>query len=301
MQLELTFLGTSSMFPTKDRNHASVLLRYEGNYSLFDCGEGTQRQMRVAGISPYKINNIFLSHWHGDHSLGLGGIIQSMSATNRVEKLDIYGPEETERRVGYIMSTYIFRKTFGVNAKEAICAKETTIMKGDNFSVSAINLKHNVPCLGFKFIENSRRKINLEYLEKFGLKQDKVLGDLQKGKDIVWKGKKITAERGTIEVPGRTIAYLTDFTMEKKAENFCKGADVLVCESTYSKEDKKKLEDRQHLSSVEAAELAKRSGVKRLILTHFSQRYNKVDELLKEAKEIFPETVAAKDFMVTRL
>lgn len=301
MQLELTFLGTSSMFPTKNRNHAAVLLRYEGSYNLFDCGEGTQRQMRIAGLSPYKVDNIFLSHWHGDHSLGLGGIIQSMSATKRVENLSVYGPIETEMRVDHVMNTYIFRKTFRVEARDATCAKETTIMKGENFKVNAINLKHNVPCLGFKFIEDSRRKINLDYLAKFGLKQDKVLGDLQKGKDIIWKGKKITAEKGTIEIPGRTIAYLTDFTMEKKVENFCKGVDTIICEATYSKEDREKLDDRQHISSVEAAELAKKAGAKQLIITHFSQRYNRVDHLLEEAKKIFLNTTAATDFMEVTL
>ena len=297
MQLELTFLGTSSMFPTKKRNHAAMLLRYEGSYNLFDCGEGTQRQMRIAGLSPYKVENIFLSHWHGDHSLGLGGIIQSMSATKKSENLNVYGPKETEQRIENILNTYIFRKTFSVDSHNISARNEKIILKNNQFSVSALSVEHGIPCLAFKFMENSRRKINMQYVGKLGLKQDKVLGDLQKGKDIVWNGKKITAKKGTIEVPGRSVAYVTDLIIDKEVEKFCKNVDVLVCESTYSKEDKEKYGERKHVSSVEAATLAKKAGVKKLILTHFSQRYVKTGKLLKEAKKIFPNTIAAEDFL----
>lgn len=301
MQLELTFLGTSSMFPTEKRNHAAMLLRYEGSYNLFDCGEGTQRQMRIAGLSPYKIENIFLSHWHGDHSLGLGGIIQSMSATQRKEILNLYGPKETSERMNRIINTYIFRKTFDVRPHSLDCKAEKIIHKNPQFSVSAVNVKHNVPCLAFKFVENQKRKINIEYVKKFGLKQHPILGKLQKGEDIEWKGKKITAEKGTILVPGRSVAYVTDLVIDKKIEKFCEGVDVLVCESTHSSEDKEKLGDRKHISSVEAAELAKKAGVKKLILTHFSQRYVTVKPLVEEAKKIFPNTIAAKDFMTLNI
>jgi ribonuclease Z len=298
--VEVTFLGTSSMFPTKDRNHAAMLLRREGDYLLFDCGEGTQRQLRIAGISPYKIDRIFITHWHGDHSLGIGGIIQSLSASRRERDLKIFGPE-VKKRVKSIMDTYVFHKSYNVVCEDVDSPDADIVDKTDNWEVSAINVRHGPRCLAYSFEESGIRKIDLDYVGKFGLKQHRILGRLQKGEDIMWKGKLIKAEDSTYVKPGKKIVYITDTEFDRALIEFSEGADLLVCEATYGDDKKHMAMERTHFTASDAANLAKESGAKKLVLTHFSQRYPSVKPLVKEAKEIFDNTVAAEDFMTLKV
>ncbi len=297
MQMEIVFLGTSSMYPTRERNHSSVLVRYEGDYNLFDCGEGTQRQLRIAGISPYKVENIFLSHWHGDHSLGLGGVIQSLNAADRKHTLHVWGPAGTKKKVQKILDTYDFHKKMPVEAHDITCEKERIIYENEHFFVKALSVKHNIPCLIYKLEEKPKRKINVGFLKKFGLKQDKILGELQKGKDIVWEGKKISAKKATVLVPGRSVVYAVDFKIDSRVVDFCSNATILICESTFLSKDKEKLVERYHLSAKEAADLGKKARVGKLVLTHFSQRYTDIKPLVAEAREVFKNTRPAKDFL----
>lgn len=298
--VEITFLGTSSMFPTRQRNHAAMLLRREGDYLLFDCGEGTQRQLRIAGISPYKIDHIFITHWHGDHSLGIGGIIQSLSASRREHDLKILGPE-VKRRVGYITETYVFHKTYNVVCKDIDVPDPAVVEETRDWTVRAINVRHGPKCLAYSFEETGTRKINVDYMAKFGLKQHPILGRLQRGEDIVWKGKVIKAEDATFIKAGKKIVYITDTEFDRALVGFSEGADLLVCEATYGEDKKHMAEERTHFTASDAATLASKAGVKKLILTHFSQRYPSVKPLVEEAKSIFKNTTAAEDFMVVKV
>ena len=205
--MEIVFLGTGSMFPTKKRAHPCVFINDEKINFLFDCGEGAQRQMRIAGISPTKLDYIFITHWHGDHTLGLAGLIQSLAASQRDRKLIIYGPEGTNNRINHLLKAFAFDQRYPIEVNE-IKIKEGTVHRfidEKNFAFEAMPVKHIIPCINYSYIRKGKRKINLEYTKKFGLERNKILGDLQKGKTITYKGKKITPAKGTYLTPNKKI------------------------------------------------------------------------------------------------
>ncbi len=290
--MEIVFLGTSSMYPTKERSHPAVLIKYNGHHLLFDCGEGTQRQMRIANESVNKIEAIFITHWHGDHSLGVAGILQSMTASRREKPLKIFGPTGTKESIRNILHTYKFKPTFKIEVDES------GNYEGEGFKVKSMGVIHGVPTYAYYFKENDRRKINLEYTKKFGLVKHPILGKLQRGETIIWKGKRITPEEGTILVKGKKVSYVVDTRYFDGLIEFVKDSDVLICEATYEEKLKEMAKEYMHMTSKEAATLAKKAGVKKLVLTHLSQRYEKNPRIiLNEAREIFNETILAEDFM----
>lgn len=296
--IEAIFLGTSSMFPTEKRAHSSIFVRLGPENILFDCGEGVQRQMRIAGISPMKITKIFISHWHGDHALGLGGLIQSMSASNRKEKLMVYGPRGTSRYIYHILRSFAFDLSFKVEANEIMLKEKMhRIVDEPDFAVEAFPLKHIIPCMGYSFIEKGRRKIDIDYVKKqIGITRDPVLGNLQKGKNIVYKGKKVLASKATFMTPDKRLVYIADTKYFKGIENFAKEADVLISEATYGNDITDRAKEYFHLNAEAAAKIAKEAGAKKLILTHFSQRYTSLKPLEEEAKKIFKNVAMARDF-----
>ncbi|PIU61893.1 ribonuclease Z [archaeon CG07_land_8_20_14_0_80_38_8] len=296
MITEVIVLGTSSQFPTKQRNHTSIFLRFDKFTCLFDCGEGTQRQMRILKLSPHHVNALFISHWHGDHTLGIGGILQSLSASKRTRTLEIYGPKGTEDRVNHIINTYYFKKTFKVIIHEVSPENEELIVDNKDFKITAFPLNHGIPCNGYAFYANEYRRINTEYTKKFGLEQHPLLGRLQKGEDIVFKGKKISVKKATYLKPETKVCYVIDTKYDKSLINYAKNSDLLICEATYSEEDKEKCGEYNHMSSAEAANIAKKSNSKKLLLTHISQRYGSPKKLEEEARKIFKNAVYAKDF-----
>lgn len=296
--MEITFLGTGSMFPTKQRAHSSVFVRDEKICFLFDCGEGTQRQMRIAGLSPTLIDYVFITHWHGDHALGIAGLIQSMSASSRKKPVAILGPTGTKAKMNHLMKVFPFDLRFPLEVHEISVAGSSIkkVVDNEDFKVEAMNTKHTIPCLCYSYIKKGKRKINLEYTKKFGLVQDPILGKLQKGKTITYKGNKITPAKGTILMPDKKIVYITDTAYFKKLEKFAKDANLLISEGTFSEELESKAKEYTHMTALDAAKIAKNSGAKKLVLTHFSQRYTNATKLQDEAKKTFQETSAANDF-----
>lgn len=297
--LDLTFLGTSSMYPTKERSQSCVYIQYGPLNILFDCGEGAQRQMRIAGISPMKINKVFVTHWHGDHALGIPGLIQSLSASGRKEALEIIGPQGTSERVHHIIRSFAFDLRYKIITKDIVLKgnKPQKVDEGKDYFVEAMPVKHIIPCLAFAFVKKGYRRINVEYTKKFGLVRHPLLGKLQEGKAITYNGKKIIPAKATFMTPDIRIAYLVDTNYNKSLINIAKEANLLICEATYLEELADKAEGHSHLTAKQAAEIAKKSKAKKLILTHFSQRYADVSPLVAEAKAVFKETEAAKDFM----
>ncbi|MBN1923430.1 MAG: ribonuclease Z [Nanoarchaeota archaeon] len=293
---EIIVLGTSSQFPTKERNHSSIFLRFDKFQALFDCGEGTQRQMRILKLSPHHVDAIFISHWHGDHTLGIGGILQSLSASKREKGLEVFGPEGTKERIDHIMQTYYFKRTFPVHVHEFKPRKEQTVLENNLFKINCFPLRHGIPTIGYSFIIKPVRKINLEYTRKFGLEKDRILGKLQKGEDIVYKGRKITAGKGTYLEEGKKITYIIDTRFHEELISYAKDSDLLICEATFCEEDAEKCKEFNHMSTTQAATIAKKSKSKRLLLTHISQRYYSHEKLEDEAKKVFPNTKYAKDF-----
>lgn len=298
--MKIVFLGTACMIPTKERNHQAILLTYKNENILFDCGENTQRQLKIAGISPTKITKIFITHWHSDHILGLPGLLQTLAANNYQKTLEIYGPNKTK----YFMSQLF--KTFILNTKLKISIHEIKrtgkVLENEGFTISAQKLKHrNISCLAYSFEELSRRRININYIKHIGLPQGPLLGKLQKGQAVKYKGQVVSVNRATYSLKGKKLTILLDTENCKECLQIAKDSDILISEATYSDNLKNKAKEYKHLTAKEAALIAKKSNSKRLILTHFSQRYGDVKELEREAKKYFKNTLAARDFMVVNL
>lgn len=283
--IEGTFLGTSSAFPTAKRNHPSVYLMINGERMLFDCGEGTQRQIRKAGLSP-SVDYIFITHWHGDHSLGLGGIIQSLNMMKSNKELQIFGPNGTEQGVKNILMTYKFYNQLDIKTKSVNALTEKTILERDNYSVSAINVEHSVKCLAYKIKEKDVRNILVEKLAAKGIKPGKFLSKLKEGKDVVYNGIKLKYKELTYLKKGKSLAYVTDLRYSRKVISFIKGVDTLIIESTFGEEFQKSY-DFFHLNIKEAMLLAKSSGAKDVYFVHTSQRYENDDSMVKSATAIY--------------
>ena len=292
--MKIKFLGTSSMVPTKDRNHTSILLTYNAENILIDCGEGTQRQLKIANINPCKITKILLTHIHGDHTLGLPGLIQTLGANNYQKTLEIYGPKNTRNFIDNILKTFHLENKIKLTTTEI---DKREFLETKEFYLEALPLKHSTYTLAYSFTEKDKRKINLSYTKKFDLTKHPLLGELQRGKDITFKGKKITADKATILKKGKKISLIFDTELTQNCIEISKNADLLIAEATYESDLEEKAKEYQHLTSEQSALIAKKARVKALILTHFSQRYKTPDQSLKEAKKIFKNTQAAKDFL----
>lgn len=295
MVFTITFLGTSGMQPTKERALPSIHLAYRDENLLLDCGEGTQRQMRIANLKPTRLTKILITHNHADHLLGLAGLIRNLVANEFRGVLEIYGPKNIDYYLKNLINCTI-PPNIAFNIKLAI-VKEGTIFENSYFKIEASRLKHTAECYGYSIIEKDRRKINLAYLKKFNLVQHPILGKLQKGEDIIWQNKKITAAKATTIVKGKKLAYATDTAFCMEAVELAKNADLLISESTFADEQKEEADSYLHMTASSAAKIAKKAKAKQLILTHISQRYKDSKILEKEAKKIFKNVKIAEDFL----
>ena len=295
--MQITFLGTSCAKPTKDRNHSSIFLSYGSDGILFDCGEGTQRQLTIAGIKPTKISKILISHWHGDHVLGLSGLIQTLGMSDYTKTLKIYGPKGTKEHFQHMLKSTIHEQRINIEVKEV----NGIFYNGEKYSLQAEKTDHATPTLGFRFVEKTKKRINTSFTKKAGIPEGPLLGKLQHGKTITVQGKKITPKQATYEVKGKIITYLADSIPSKNSLKLAQDADVLICESTYSSKLEDKAEEFRHMTSKQAATIANQASVKKLILTHFSTRYKSTHELEEDARDIFNDVIAAKDFMKVNL
>ncbi|MDK2849418.1 MAG: ribonuclease [Candidatus Woesearchaeota archaeon] len=292
---EIVFLGTSSMAPTKERNHPAFLIRYNKEILLFDCGEGTQRQLKFAKISSNKITKIFISHWHGDHVLGLPGLLQTLAGNNFKGEIQIFGPETTKERIEKLLEIYPFEREYELKIYEI--KKGGLIFENEEFSIYARELEHSVKCFGFEFVEKDKINLNKDLLKEFGIEEGPHLQKLKKGQNIKVKGKIIRPKDVGYVIKGKKIGYLADTTVCDNAYRIAKDADILISEATFDSKLEEKARERLHLTSKDAALIASQSNVKELILFHFSQRYDDISLLLEQAKEIFSNTIAAYDFM----
>ncbi len=297
--MEVTILGTGSMVPTRERNHSGYLVLHNEEAILVDCGEGTQRQLRHAGISATKITRILITHWHGDHVLGLPGLLQSMAANEYSGTLHIYCPEGTSHYFSRMWSSFAAQE--GRMQVKVEDIKERNFLNLRDLSFEAFPMRHSTKCLAYSIRENDKVKINLEYLKKFGLAKHPILKELQQGRDIIWKGNNIKASDATFVKKGKKIAIVTDTMANPNIIEAAKNADLFICESTYASDMENKAEEHMHMTSVQAAGMAKKSNAKKLILTHFSQRYKSVSQFKAEASKIFKNVSCAKDLMKVKV
>ncbi|PIN73550.1 hypothetical protein COV20_04985 [Candidatus Woesearchaeota archaeon CG10_big_fil_rev_8_21_14_0_10_45_16] len=290
---ELLFLGTGCMQPTKMRNHAGVLLQFKAENILFDCGEGIQRQMRMAGIKPAKVTKLCISHFHGDHVFGIPGLMSSMGADQFAGKLHVYGPKGTKKYLENLWRSFAAKDIIEHDITEV---ESGVIFENDEFLLEAQPLKHSVPCIGYRFVEKDRRRIRVAAAKKLGL-EGPILGKLQQGKDVVVGSRKIKADEVTYLVSGKTVSYVTDTMRCDGVNTLAKDCDVLVLEGTLMDDLKSNAVKTKHLTVKQAALIASENNAKKLIVTHISQRYKTSSQLLEEAQQYFPDSTIAEDFM----
>lgn len=292
--MQIIFLGTSSMIPTKERNQNSVFIGYKDEGILIDCGEGTQRQLKIAGIKLTKITKILISHWHGDHILGIPGLIQSMASSDYEKTLEIYGPKNTSEFIENMFKVFIFDKKIKLKVKEI---SQGIFFASENYFLECLPLEHGITTLGYSFVEKDKRRIDMEKAKKLGLKEGPLIGKLKDGREVVIKGTKIKSSNVSSILKGKKITIINDTSPCKNSELLAKNADLLVCESTYGSKLESKSEEYRHMTAKQAAELANAANAKKLVLTHFSARYKNTLELEEEARTYFDNTICAEDFM----
>ncbi len=293
--MEITFLGTSSAVPTKHRNHTAITLKAFGEVILFDCGEGTQRQLIDAKISPMKIDKIFITHYHGDHILGLAGLIQSMSFRGRKKDLDIYGPKGLKNLINAITHTGFFQINFNINIQEI---NDGIIEDNNQYIIEAVKTEHNITNMSYSIRQKKKPKFLREKAIELGVPVGPLFGKLQNGESIEVNGKIIKPEQVLGEKRiGKKITYSGDTRPCEQMITLSKNSDILIHESTYQEIDKEHAIANAHSTTKEAAKIAKEANVKQLILTHISTRYT--DDLImkEEANEIFENTIIAYDYL----
>jgi ribonuclease Z len=293
--MEITFLGTSSALPTKNRSHPAITLKAFGEIILLDCGEGTQRQMTLAGISPMKINHIFITHLHGDHFLGLPGLIQSMAFRGREKPLHIYGPRPIGQLMENIVDLGYYSLNFTINAYEV---EPGLILDEEDFKVYSSPAEHNVPNLAYKIEEKRSPKFLKDKAMELGVKPGPDFGRLQAGNPVKVGDKIIRPEQVLgDERKGRQIVYSGDTRPCTSMVDFARGVDVLIHEATFQEALRERAVETCHSTAQDAAKIAKDAGVDNLILTHISTRYQDTDQLEKEGLNMFKNLIIARDFL----
>ena len=299
--MELIFLGTSSAVHSKERNHPSIVLKAFGDVMLFDCGEGTQKQLLFTKASPMKISKIFITHFHGDHILGLPGLLQSLSLTGREKKLTIYGPKGLNqiKDAIYELSFCSFEYPIEFIEIESGIVEET-----EDYIISAQMVRHNVANLAYSIEEKKKPRFLREKAIELGVPVGPDFGKLHNGEEVEIDGKIIKPEQ-VLGKPrkGTKITYSGDTRPCEEMIEFAKDSTLLIHESTFIQQENTNAEEYGHSTSIDAAYIAKQSNSKELILTHISTRYGEEYSqiMLKEARSIFKNTKIAKDLMEVNL
>ena len=296
--MEITFLGTSSMVPTKERGQSGILIDCGREKVLVDCGENMQRQLRIAGIAPPKITRVFISHWHGDHVFGLPGLLENLAKNSFEKKVEIYGNIEVKKKLIQLVRTFDIGHKIKINF--TVIDKNGVFLDTEDYQFGAHFLKHGIPCLGYYVKEKDKVCVDKVKMKKLKLPSGPIIAKLKNKKDVEYKGKKIKWKDVTYVKEGKKVSVILDTSLCSAAVSVCKDSDLLVCEATFLKDMNAKAKKYNHLTSEDAGELAKKGKCKKLVITHFSQRYEKseIETMVKEAKKAFgKEVVDAKDFM----
>lgn len=298
MTLTLTFLGTGAAIPSLDRNVASLALAREGETLLFDCGEGTQRQMMRYGVS-FAVRDVFFTHFHADHLLGLTGLVRTLGLQDRTDPLRLYGPRGARRVLEHALAVGIERNKFPVQIEEL--APGDRVSRQD-YDVVAVEADHRAPTLAYVLVEHTRLgRFQPERVRELGVPEGPLWGRLHRGETVdLPDGRRV----GPTDLvgpprPGRKVVISGDTRPSPVIGAAAAGADLLVHEATFSAEESDKADLTGHSTAADAAGIARDAGVRRLVLTHISARYTReAPELLAEAQAIFPASLVARDGLI---
>jgi ribonuclease Z len=295
--LTVTFLGTGAATPTIDRNVAALAVQREGETILFDCGEGTQRQMMRYGVG-FSFTEIFFTHYHADHMLGVTGLLRTMGLQDRTAPVTLYGPRGAHRVLGAAISLGIERNKFPV---EIVELKPGDRLVREQYDIVVFDTDHRADTVGYALAEHERLgRFNPERARELGVPEGPLWGRLHKGETIVLEDGRTVSPADLVGAPrpGRTLVYSGDTRPHIPLAQAAKGADLLVHEATFGGDELERARETGHSTAAEAARIALEAGVRRLVLTHISPRYTRdAPELLAEALAVFPETVIARDGM----
>ena len=296
--LRITFLGTGGSTPTPNRTPSAIAVNRKGEVMLFDCGEGAQQQMMRAKTG-MKITAIFITHFHADHVLGIPGLLQTMALQDREEPLEIYGPRHVDKFLYHLLALGYAGRSFDVKAIEL---EPGDVVRRADYEIRTVKTVHNVVSIGYVLEEDMRPgRFNRERAVELGIKPGPLFARLQSGRSIIVDDKEIKPEQvlGPPR-PGRKIVYTGDTRPCESVIEASKNADLLIHDGTLSDETKEYAIDYMHSTALEAAEVAKKASVRKLILTHLSARYSDLEgarKLREEARQVFENTEVASDLM----
>ena len=292
-KIKVTFLGTSAQIPSAKRNHTAILITYKDENILIDCGEGTQMQLRKAQLNPCKLTAILITHIHGDHTFGLPGLLSTLNFSGYNKELHIYGPKGIKRFLDEFIGISKVKRNFNIKIEEIY----EKFYENEDFYLKAESMQHGIPTNAYNFVIKSKSRIDKSKLKKYKIPEGPLLKNLKQGKDIVYEGKKYKAKDLIYIEEGKKISFVLDTVFNNKIVKFVKDADLLICDASFSSENAKEAKEHMHLTAKQDGEIAKFAKVKKLVLTHISQRYdNKLKELLDDAKKEFKNVVIAEDF-----
>ena len=296
MSMSIRLLGTSASRPTVERNVSSIAIHREGETIMFDCGEGTQRQMMRYGIT-FALEDIFFTHMHADHLLGVIGLLRTMALQGRTERLRLWGPRGTSRVLKRAESFGFERSTFPVEILE-VEAGQRVERKG--YAIAGFAVEHRGSAsLGYALVEEDRKgRFNPDLARELGIPEGPLWGQIHRGLSVTLDDGRVIEPRTLVgdRRPGRTVVITGDTRPCAATIEAARGADLLVHEATFGDEEAERAVETGHSTAREAAQVARDAGVRRLLLTHFSARYSRdASELGQEAKSVFAETLIGKD------
>ncbi|TFG52084.1 MAG: ribonuclease Z [Gemmatimonadales bacterium] len=301
MSLTLTFLGTGAAVPTLERNVSSLAISREGEMLLFDCGEGTQRQMMRYGVG-FSFREIFFTHYHSDHLLGVTGLIRTLGLQARTEPMTLYGPKGAAKILGATLDVGIERTKFPVEIVEV--APGDRLARGD-YDIAVFPTDHRADTVGYALVEHGRLgRFEPERAKELGIPEGPAWGRLHRGETVELPDGRTIGPEGLVGEPrpGRTVVYTGDTRPHDAVIDAAHHADLLIHEATFGHDEIDRAIATGHSTALEAAEVARAAEVRRLVLTHISARYSReAPELLAEAQAVFPETAVARDGLVVEI
>jgi ribonuclease Z len=298
VDMKAIFLGTSASTPTAERGLSSIVIQRRGELLLFDAGEGMQRNFIRSRLGMNKRMKIFVTHMHGDHCIGLLGLLQTLSLHGRLIPLDVYGHEKLDEFLKENMRIVNFGLSFEVNMHTI--RSEGLVVREKEYEVTCCEAEHLIPSFSYCLVEFDRPGIfDVGAARRFHIPEGRLYGILQHGEDIVYEGELIRSCQ-VIGPPrtGRKIGISGDTRPTRKLRDFFKECDLLIYESTYGQDRYNKALENFHSTALEAATLARDSRVRKLVLTHFSTRYKETSVLLDEARSVFRNAEAAEDLKI---
>ena len=295
--LKLLFLGTSAARPTVERSVSALAVVREGETLLFECGEGTQRQMMRYGVS-FGLSEVFFTHFHADHFLGVIGLVRTLGLQGRIDPMRFYGPKGARRLLGAALGLGVERVPFEVEIEEL---EPEAALHREGYEILTYAADHGGSAIGYVLVEKDRLgKFDPAKAKDLGVPEGPLWGRLQRAEAVTLDDGRVVEPGAIVGAPrpGRKVVYTGDTRPCKATIEAAIGADVLVHEATFSLEEAERAKETDHSTAHEAAEVARMARARRLVLTHLSARYSRdPGPLLEEARAVFPETVVAKDGM----